>query len=53
MMTLTLGLLTLSCYFLWRRKAHWGWAAVMAALLIGIIIFVRDVDFAANLGVQL
>jgi drug/metabolite transporter (DMT)-like permease len=53
MMTVTLGLLALSAYFLWRRRAHWGWAAVMAALLIGIIIFVRDVDFASSLGVQL
>jgi len=53
MMTLTLGLLTLSSYFLWRRKAQWGWAAVMAALLIGLVIFMRDVDFTASLGVQL
>jgi drug/metabolite transporter (DMT)-like permease len=53
MMTSILALLALSSYFLWRRKAHWGWAAVMAALLIGIVIFVRDVDFTSSLGVQL
>jgi hypothetical protein len=53
MMTLTLGLLAVSSFFLWRYKARWGWAAVMAALAIGIVIFLRDIDFAANLGLQL
>ena len=53
MMTLTFGLLAVSSFALWRYKARWGWAAVMAALVIGIIIFMRDVDFASNLGVQL
>ena len=53
MMTVTYGLLAVSCFFLWYRKAEWGWAAVMIALIIGIIIFVGDVDFSTNLGVQL
>jgi hypothetical protein len=53
MMTLTTGLLAVGAFFLWWRKARWGWAVVMAALAIGIIIFVRDVGFSANLGVQL
>lgn len=53
MMTSTWALLAISCFFLWQRKAQWGWALVMAALIIGIIIFVRDVDLTANLGIQL
>jgi drug/metabolite transporter (DMT)-like permease len=53
MMTLTWVLLAVSCYFLWRREARWGWAVVVAALIVGIIIFTRDVDFTTNLGVQL
>jgi hypothetical protein len=38
---------------LWWSKAQWGWAAVMVALIIGIVIFVGDVDFTQNLGIQL
>ena len=53
MMTLAFGLLALAGFFLWRRKAKWGWALVMAALVIGIVIFVQDVDFSSNLGIQL
>jgi len=53
MMTLTLGLLTVSAYFLWRRKARWGWVVVMVALVIGIIIFVGDIDVSSSLGIQL
>jgi hypothetical protein len=53
MMTLAMVLLALSCFFLWVRKAQWGWTMVMAVLVIGIIIFVRDVDFSTNLGIQL
>ena len=53
MMTLTMGLLALAAFFLWWRKAQWGWAVVMVALLIGIIIFVRDIGFSSHLGVQL
>ena len=29
MMTVTFGLLAVSAFFLWRRKAEWGWAAVL------------------------
>jgi drug/metabolite transporter (DMT)-like permease len=53
MMTLALALLAVSAFFLWRRKARWGWAVVMAVLVIGIVIFLRDVDFSSSLGVQL
>ena len=53
MMTLAFGLLAVSCFFLWRHKAQWGWAAVMIALILGIIIFMGDVDFSSKLGVQL
>jgi hypothetical protein len=53
MMTVTYGLLALSSYFLWRRQSAWGWAAVMIALVLGIVIFMGDVDFSSKLGVQL
>lgn len=53
MMTLAHGLLALSCYFLWRRRARWGWMTVMLVLLLGVVIFARDVDFSTNLGIQL
>ena len=53
MMTAAMLLLTLSCIFLWWNKAQWVWLPVMAALIIGIAIFVQDVDFSTNLGVQL
>ena len=53
MMTVTFGLLAVSSFFLWWRKAEWGWAAVMIALILGIVIFMGDVDFSSKLGVQL
>ena len=53
MMTVAFGLLAVSSYVLWRRKAGWGWGLVMAALVLGLIVFARDVDFSANLGLQL
>ena len=53
MMTLAMLLLTVSVFFLWWRKAQWGWATVIAALIVGIVIFVQDVDFSTNLGIQL
>ena len=53
MMTLTMALLTVSSFFLWWRKARWGWLTVMAALIVGIIIFVQDIDFSSSLGIQL
>ncbi|MDA7947522.1 MAG: hypothetical protein MPJ78_08590 [Hyphomicrobiaceae bacterium] len=46
-------LLTVSCVFLWWHKAQWVWLPVMAALVLGLIIFVNDVDFSTNLGIQL
>lgn len=53
MMTVAFGLLAVSCFFLWLRKARWGWAVVMIALILGIVIFMGDVDFSTNLGLQL
>ena len=53
MMTLAFGLIAVGCFVLWRRKAQWAWALVMAAVIVGGIIFVGDVDFSATLGVQL
>ncbi|MBQ0817775.1 MAG: hypothetical protein QNK17_04280 [Hyphomicrobiaceae bacterium] len=53
MMTLAFALLAVTVFFLWWGKAQWGWAAVMVALIIGIVIFVGDVDFTQNLGIQL
>ena len=53
MMTLAQGLLAVSCYFLWRGRARWGWMTVILVLIMGAVIFFRDVDFGTNLGVQL
>ncbi len=53
MMTLSLALLSVGCFFLWRRQSHWVWITVVVALAIGIAIFVQDVDFHTDLGVQL
>ena len=50
MMTVTFGLLAVSCFFLWRREAQWGWAVVMIALILGIVIFMGDVDFSFEAG---
>jgi hypothetical protein len=52
MMTVTYGLLALASILLWRR-VRWGWTLVMAALILGIVVFVQDVDFSTNLGIQL
>lgn len=52
MMTVTFGLLALACILLWWR-VQWGWALVMAALVLGMIVFMQDVDFSTNLGIQL
>ncbi|MCG6856551.1 MAG: hypothetical protein LJE67_00630 [Salaquimonas sp.] len=53
MMTLATVLLAVALFFLWRRKADWGWGVVLAVIVIGIVIFARDVDFGTNLGIQL
>jgi hypothetical protein len=53
MMTLTFGSIAAGCFLLWRRKAQWSWALVMAALIAGIAIFIGDVDLGTRLGVQL
>jgi nitrate/nitrite transporter NarK len=53
MMTLTYALLAVAAFFLWWRNAEWGWAAVLVALALGIVIFVGDVDFSQNLGIRL
>ncbi len=52
MMTVTYGLLAVASVLLWRR-ARWAWTLVLAALILGIVIFVQDVDFSSNLGIQL
>ncbi len=52
MMTVTYALLALACILLWRR-VQWSWTLVMAALVLGIVIFMQDVDFSSNLGIQL
>jgi drug/metabolite transporter (DMT)-like permease len=53
MTTLAFALLALSSFLLWRRQARWSWTFVMLALVLGIAIFVNDVNFSANLGIQL
>ncbi len=53
MMTLTFGLLVVSSFFLWWRKAQWGWVAVLAALVLGLVVFSGDVDVSQNLGIRL
>lgn len=53
MMTLAFTLLAISCFFLWRRQAQWGWAVVLTVLVLGLVIFIRDVDFSSTLGIQL
>lgn len=53
MMTLAFALLAVTAFFLWWRKAKWGWALVMVVLILGIVIFVGDADFTQNLGIQL
>ncbi len=51
-MTIAFGLLAVASLLLWRR-VQWSWTLVVAALLLGIVIFVQDVDFSTNLGIQL
>lgn len=53
MMTLAYALIALSTFFLWRRQSRWGWMVMLIVLCLGITIFVRDVDFSSNLGIQL
>lgn len=53
MMTLTYALLAVAAFFLWWRRAEWGWIAVLVALGLGIVIFVGDVDFSQSLGIRL
>ena len=53
MMTLAHALLAIGAYFLWRHGSRWGWNAVMLALMLGGVIFMRDVDFSSALGVRL
>jgi hypothetical protein len=53
MTTLAFGLIAASCFFLWRRSAAWSWALVLLALAVGGLVFVGDVDFSTQLGLQL
>lgn len=52
MMTIAFALMAAAVILLWRGAA-WSWLLVMAALALGVVIFVGDVDFASNLGIQL
>ena len=53
MMTAAMSLLTVGCIALWWKKSRWAWWTVVLALVIGVVIFVQDVDFSSNLGIQL
>jgi hypothetical protein len=53
MMTLANLLLAIASLLVLRGNAGWASAAIIAVLVIGIVIFVHDVDFASNLGIQL
>jgi len=53
MMTLTYALLAAAAFFLWRRKAEWGWTVVLVALALGVVIFAGAADFSQNLGIRL
>ena len=51
MMVLTFLLIAIASIAL-LKKAQWGWILVMVALLVALGIFVNDVDFSTNLGLQ-
>ena len=51
MMVLTFLLITIASSAL-LKKAQWGWILVMVALLVALGIFINDVDFSTNLGLQ-
>jgi hypothetical protein len=51
MMVLTFLLISIASIAL-LKKAQWGWILVMVALLVALGIFVNDVDFSTNLGLQ-
>lgn len=53
MMTLTFGLIAAGSFVLWRRRSPSAWLWVMAALILGVVIFAGDVDLGTRLGVQL
>jgi hypothetical protein len=51
MMVLVFLLIAVASFSL-LKKAKWGWVLVMVALLIALGIFISDVDFSTNLGLQ-
>jgi hypothetical protein len=51
MMVLVFLLIAVASFSL-LKKAKWGWVLVMVALLIALGIFIGDVDFSTNLGLQ-
>jgi hypothetical protein len=53
MTTLAFGLIAVSCFLLWRKNAAWTWTLVLAAIAVGAVVFVGDVDFGTKLGIQL
>jgi hypothetical protein len=53
MTTLAFALIAAASFLLWRRNDRWAWPLVIAALIVGAIVFVGDVDFSSKLGIQL
>jgi hypothetical protein len=51
MMVLTFLLIAIASFAL-LKKAQWAWMLVMVALLVALGIFINDVDFSTNLGLQ-
>jgi Flp pilus assembly protein TadB len=51
MMVLTFLLIAVASFAL-LKKTQWGWILVMVALLMALGIFINDVDFSTNLGLQ-
>lgn len=53
MTTLAFALIAAASYLLWRRDGAWSWPLVVAALIVGAVVFIGDVDFSSKLGIQL
>jgi hypothetical protein len=51
MMVLTFLLIAIASFAL-LKKAQWAWMLVMVALVVALGIFINDVDFSTNLGLQ-
>ena len=53
MTTLAFTLIAVASFLLRRRDGARAWPLVLAALIVGAIVFVGDVDFSSKLGIQL